>query len=100
MICSSVNRLGFMSIVSQVMDPFLCEIEGLSSFLIVEYRRISMFLGRDGYQMSHGELMGCGRQRVCKCRASGRGSASARHARPPDGLDPSRDCAVSGRTTL
>jgi putative transposase len=47
------------------------------------YRRIRIFLHRDGHRMSPAGRTGCGRQQGCRCRASGRGSASLRrgHAR-------------------
>ena len=37
------------------------------------YRRIRIFLNRDGHRMSG--RTGCGKRQGCRCRASGRGSA-------------------------
>ena len=39
------------------------------------YRRIRIFLNRDGHRMSPGRRTGCGKRQGCRCRASGRGSA-------------------------
>jgi hypothetical protein len=36
------------------------------------YRRIQVFLGRDGHAMSAGRASGSGAQRACRFRASGR----------------------------
>jgi len=38
------------------------------------YRRIPIFLGRDGHRMSPAGHTGYVGRPVCKCRASGRGS--------------------------
>jgi hypothetical protein len=40
------------------------------------YRRIRIFLDRDGHRMSPAGRTGCGKRQGCGCRASGRGSAS------------------------
>ena len=39
------------------------------------YRRIRIFLNRDGYRRAPAGRTGCGKRQGCRCRASGRGSA-------------------------
>ena len=63
------------------------------------YRRIRIFLGRDGHRMSPGRAY-CGVRRACRCRASGHGSGfrlRGRARRRPLGLTrsgPTTSCST------
>ena len=60
------------------------------------YRRIQVFLGRDGHAMSAGRAYGSGAQRACRSRASGR--AGGWRAAGPGRRRP-RERTRSGPTT-